>query len=438
MSSEKAAAADTNVEADLGFFDRQALHLVTAQLSNLRRGQIALSCGTHSITLGELSDIHVNLKVHNPRFFRHAVLGGTLSIAESYLRGDWECDDLTALFRLFIRNMDTTEKLDSGLSRVTRLGHRFYHWWHANSRAGSRRNVHAHYDLGNSFFKLWLDETMAYSSGYFLSSTATLKDASVEKFDRVCRKLELSPSDHVLEIGSGWGGFAIHAVKNYGCRVTTTTISKEQFELASQRIAEAGVSDRVQILLKDYRDLTGQYDKLVSIEMIEAVGHRYFDTYFRKCGELLKPAGSFVIQAIVMPERDYGTYLKSTDFIQRYVFPGGCLASVGAMLHSAGRTTNLHLVHSENFAPHYAETLRRWRRTFYERLGEVRKLNYSERFIRLWNYYLCYSEAAFEERYTGVVQLQFDKPDCRRDADSIMDSVKPERTPQLSLVQSPS
>jgi cyclopropane-fatty-acyl-phospholipid synthase len=435
MSFETATTVGKKANKDIGFFNRQARELVLRQLSGLKRGQISLTDATGSATLGDSCDLHVNLQVHHPRFFRHAVLGGTLSVAESYLRGDWDCDNLTALFRIFIRNMDATERLDSGLSRVTRLGHRFYHWLHANSKSGSRKNIHAHYDLGNSFFQLWLDETMAYSSAYFLEPTATLQEASIEKFDRVCRKLDLQPSDHVLEIGSGWGGFAIHAVQRYGCRVTTTTISQEQYDLAKQRVEDAGVSDRVTILLSDYRDLTGQYDKLVSIEMIEAVGYRYFDTYFRKCGELLKPTGSFVIQAIVMPERDYGTYLRSTDFIQRYVFPGGCLASVGALLESAGRTTDFRFVHGENFAPHYAETLRRWRRTFHSRLDEVRKLNYPERFIRLWNYYLCYSEASFEERYTGVVQLQFDKPACRRVADGILDMVKSERTARLSLLQ---
>jgi cyclopropane-fatty-acyl-phospholipid synthase len=407
---------DTRTTAGIGFFDRQAKRLLAQRLSSLQFGQINLVDAEGSQTFGHSTTSHVNLGVREPRFYRHAVLGGPLSIAESYLRGDWECDDLTELFQIFIRNGQATKQLNRGLSQVSQLGHRLYHWWHANSKIGSRKNIHAHYDLGNEFFRLWLDDTMAYSSGYFPQPTATLRDASIEKFDRVCRKLDLKPDDHVLEIGSGWGGFAIHAVTQYGCRVTTTTISQEQFDLATQRIKAAGVSDRVTILLQDYRDLCGQYDKLVSIEMIEAVGFQYFDTYFKKCGELLKPNGSFVLQAIVMPERDYGTYLRSTDFIQRYVFPGGCLASVGAILESAGRTTDLRIVDCENFAPHYAETLRHWRQAFFERLDNVRQLGYSDRFIRLWNYYLCYSEAAFEERYTGVVQIQFDKPGCRRDA----------------------
>jgi cyclopropane-fatty-acyl-phospholipid synthase len=256
---------------------------------------------------------------------------------------------------------------------------------------------------------------MAYSSGIFPTPGASLRDASVEKFDRVCRKLNLQPSDDVLEIGTGWGGFAIHAAKNYGCHVTTTTISREQLEFARQRIVEAGLASQVTLLQLDYRDLRGQFDKLVSIEMIEAVGYQFLDDYFRQCSRLLRPHGSLVLQAIVMPERGYGQYRKSVDFIQRYIFPGGCLPSLGAILASIGRATDLRFVHAEDFAPHYAETLRRWRQSFHMRLEDVRRLGYSEQFIRLWNYYLCYCEAAFEERHVGVLHIQLDKPQCRRD-----------------------
>lgn len=366
-------------------------------------------------TLGAPDDLCVAVQVHHPRFYRDAILGGTLSIAESYIRGDWDCDDLTSLFRIFVRNRHASDHLDGGVARVASYGHRLFHWLRANTRAGSRRNIAAHYDLGNDFYRLWLDETMAYSSGIFVEPGATLVEASVEKIDRVCRKLDLRAEDHVLEIGTGWGGFAIHAARHYGCRITTTTISREQFQVAQQRIGAAGVSDRVTLLQADYRDLRGQYDKLVSIEMIEAVGHRFLGDYFRQCARLLRRDGSLVLQSIVMPERGYSQYLRSVDFIQRYVFPGGCLPSLAAMLEAAGRTTDLRFVHAEDFAPHYAETLRRWRGAFHTRLDEVRRLGYSEEFIRLWNYYLCYCEAAFEERYVGVLQVQLDQPECRRD-----------------------
>lgn len=407
--------AERSSPSSIGFVNGLARRSLTDQLKNLRGGLLTLNDNLGQTTLGHAADLHATLNVRAGSFFRHAVLGGSLSVAESYLRGEWDSDDLTVLFRLLLRNLDTFDGMDRGLSRVFTLVNRLYHWWHANSREGSRRNIHAHYDLGNDFFKLWLDDTLAYSSGIFLTPTSTLHDASVEKIDRICRKLDLKPSDHLLEIGTGWGGLALHAVQKYGCRVTTTTISQQQFDVAKQRIADAGLTDRVTLLLQDYRDLAGQYDKLVSVEMIEAVGYRYFDTYFRKCSELLKPEGSFVLQGILMPDQRYAQYLKSVDFIQRYVFPGGCLPSMGSIFGSITRATDLRFVHAEDFGTHYAETLRHWRRRFHERLDEVRSLGYPERFIRLWDYYLCYCEAAFDERYTGVVQIQFDKPLCRRD-----------------------
>jgi cyclopropane-fatty-acyl-phospholipid synthase len=262
---------------------------------------------------------------------------------------------------------------------------------------------------------LWLDDTWSYSSGVFSSPNTTLRDASIEKLDRVCRKLDLRRGDHLLEIGTGWGGLAIHAAQHYGCRVTTTTISRQQFDLASRRIEAAGLTERITLLLHDYRDLTGRFDKLASIEMIEAVGHQYLDTYFRKCAQLLTPEGSMVLQAIVMPERHYEEYLHSVDFIRRYIFPGGSLPSLASVLESVGRSSQLRFVHAEDFAPHYAETLRRWRKAFRERLADVRTLGYSDELIRLWDYYLCYCEAAFEERHIGVVQIQFDNFRCRRD-----------------------
>jgi cyclopropane-fatty-acyl-phospholipid synthase len=395
--------------------NRLARRLVLRNLQELQGGTIQLVDSTGSTTLGQGGDLECAMRVHNPAFFRHAVMGGSLSVAESYLRGEWDCDDLTAFFRIFVRNIETADKIDRGLSRIAKLVNRLYHAWHINSKSGSRRNIHAHYDLGNDFFRLMLDETMAYSSGIFTAPDSTLRDASLEKMDRICRKLDLQPGDHLLEIGTGWGGLAVHAASQFGCRVTTTTISQQQFDVAWRRIDEAGLSDRVTLLFQDYRDLTGQYDKLVSVEMIEAVGHRYFDTYFRKCSELLKPDGTFVLQGIVMPDRRYAKYLRSVDFIQRYVFPGGCLPSVGAMLDSMGRATDLRFVHAEDFGTHYAQTLREWRQRFHDRLDDVRQMGFPERFIRMWNYYLGYCEAAFDERFTGVVQIQFDKPRCQRD-----------------------
>jgi len=395
--------------------DGLARRVMLRRLSALTTGELVLHAGGGVTRFGDPRGLRAVLRVHRPRFFRDVVLGGTLSVAESYIRGDWDCDDLTALFRIFVQNGDAAARFNRGLAPLLRLVHRAYQWWHANSRSGSRRNIAAHYDLGNDFFRLMLDDTLAYSSGIFPSPAASLHEASVEKFDRVCRKLNLHPDDHLLEIGTGWGGLALHAAREYGCRVTTTTISQQQYAESKRRIADAGLQDRITLLLKDYRDLNGQFDKLASIEMIEAVGHRYLDGYFRQCSRLLKPHGTLVLQAIVMPDQRYARYLKSVDFIQRYVFPGGCLPSVGAMLGSAMRATDLRLVHLEDFAPHYAHTLREWRQRFEDRLSDVGQLGYDERFVRLWRYYLCYCEAAFDERCTSVVQVQFDKPACRRD-----------------------
>jgi cyclopropane-fatty-acyl-phospholipid synthase len=410
----------SNRSTRMALLDRVGRRLLLQKLDGLSGGTINLTDASGTTRLGQHDDLSTAMHVHRPAFYRHAVLGGSLSVAESYLRGDWDCDDLTTLFRIFLRNPETTNQLNRGISQVTKLINRFYHAWHANSKAGSRRNIHAHYDLGNEFFRLMLDDTMAYSSGIFVSSTSTLHESSVEKFDRICRKLDLKPHDHLLEIGTGWGGLALHAAENYGCRVTTATISQQQFDVARERIAEAGLSDRVTLLLQDYRDLTGQFDKLVSVEMIEAVGHRYLDTYFRKCSDLLKPDGTFVLQGIVMPDQNYTRYLNSVDFIQKYVFPGGCLPSMSSILESTVRATDLRFVHGEDFGPHYAQTLREWRQRFHEHLNDVRELGYPDRFLRMWDYYLCYSEAAFDERYTGVVQIQFDKPLCRRDPLSLL------------------
>ncbi|WP_397569295.1 class I SAM-dependent methyltransferase [Schlesneria sp. T3-172] len=397
------------------WIDRAAKKILFNRLRGMNRGEVTVEDGSAKETLGVKNHLSAVLHIHRCRFYRDAVCGGALSVAESYLRGDWDCDQLTSLFRILIRNADATARLSGGLAHLTGVFQRLYHRWHYNSKSGSRRNIAAHYDLGNDFFKLCLDESMAYSSGIFLAPNESMKDASIEKIDRLCRKLDLRPQDHLLEIGSGWGGLAIHAAHNYGCRVTTTTISHEQFRLTRNRIDQHNLSDKVTVIEQDYRDVTGTFDKLVSVEMIEAVGYAYFDAYFKKCASLLKPSGTMAIQAIVLPERDYETYLRNTDFIQRYIFPGGCLPSLGAMLESVGRVTDLRFVHAEDFAPHYAETLRQWRRVFHEQLPEIRRQGFPERFLRMWHYYFCYCEAVFEERAAGVIQVQFDKPDCRRD-----------------------
>lgn len=413
--------------APLRSLDRLARRGLAASLRSLASGRLTVLDGDGRLEFGQppeeansttgesSSDLEATVVVHDPAFYRHAFLGGNLSIAESYLRGDWSSPDLTSLFRLFTRNLELSDRMDSGLRRLCQLPARLYHAWHANSRAGARRNIHEHYDLGNEFFALMLDESLAYSSGIYPHSASTLAEASWEKMDRLCRKLDLQPTDELLEIGTGWGGLAMHAAAHYGCHVTTTTISREQHREATRRIAAAGLADRVQVLLTDYRDLQGQYDKIVSVEMVEAVGHKFLPGYFEQLSRLLRPAGTVALQAIVLGEQRHAQYLRSVDFIQRYVFPGGCLPSVGSLVSAAAQRSDLRLVHLEDFASHYARTLADWRWRFLERLEDVRRLDYPTRFVRLWNYYLCYCEAGFAERYLSVAHLQFDKPGCHRD-----------------------
>lgn len=399
-----------------GLRERLGQQMLHRMLGPMTTDRIALcdSLGSREYGGVEPAGLESVVRIRSPRFYR-AVLGGSLGIAESYLRGEWDCDDLTTLFRIFLRNQSAWSKWSRRTGWLTGWWQRAWHAFRDNTRRGSRRNIAAHYDLGNDFYRLWLDETWAYSSAVFPHPSSSLTAGSLEKFDRICRKLELEPTDQLLEIGSGWGGFALRAAEQYGCRVTTTTISPAQREIAAQRFEQSPARSRLTLLDQDYRDLRGSFDKLVSIEMIEAVGHRHLDEYFRQCGQLLRPQGSMVLQAIVIPERRHAQYLRSVDFIQRYVFPGGCLPSLAAICESVGRSSDLRVVHVEDFAPHYAETLRQWRLRFNAQLAEVRRLGYDERLIRIWNYYLSYCEAGFAERSIGVVQVQLDKPLCRRD-----------------------
>jgi cyclopropane-fatty-acyl-phospholipid synthase len=291
---------------------------------------------------------------------------------------------------------------------------RLFAWRHRNTRGGSRANIAAHYDLGNDLFERFLDPSMTYSSAVFEDDDCDLASAQRAKYDRLCGKLALRPDDHVLEIGSGWGGFAIHAATHYGCRVTTTTISRQQFELARERVARAGVADRVEILMTDYRDLAGTYDKLVSIEMVEAVGHQYMEEFFRLCCERLRPDGLCAIQAIVHADQVFEESKRTVDFIKRYIFPGGSLPCVWSMCDAAKNATDFRLIHLEDIGEHYARTLAMWRQRFLENREAIRGLGYEERFLRMWEFYLAYCEGAFEERAIGAVQTLFARPEARR------------------------
>lgn len=355
----------------------------------------------------------VQVRVSDPGAWLDLATGGTIGAAEAYMQGKWQASDLTGLMRILVLNREVMDGLERGLARLGQPLLRLVHWYRRNSRRGSRRNIHAHYDLGNELFSLFLDPTMMYSSAVYPRADSSLEEAAVHKLELICRKLELGPDDHLLEIGTGWGGLALHAARHYGCRVTTTTISANQLEHARRRVAEAGLADRVTVLSTDYRDLRGQFDKLVSVEMIEAVGLRYLDDYFRACSERLKPCGRMLLQAIVIADRHFEQAKRSVDFIQKYIFPGGALPSMAAMLDSVARRTDLQLSGLQDIGLDYARTLGDWRERFLARLADVRALGYPDEFIRMWEWYLAYCEAGFRERATSTVQLVFDKPRCR-------------------------
>jgi len=399
--------------------DKLARRIVHSRLENIETGQIVISeTGGHA-TYGrvtEESSLTARLHIENPSFYRDIAFGGAIGAGEAYMQGYWSCTDLTAMLRILLQNRGVLQKVDSGAARLSRPIQKVMHFFNRNTQEGSRRNIAAHYDLGNDFYRLWLDPTMMYSGAYFDSPDATLAEASTAKLDRICRKLSLSPGDSVIEIGTGWGGFAIHAARQYGCHVTTTTISKQQHEFAEKAVREAGLEDRITLLFDDYRDLKGSYDKLVSIEMIEAVGHEFHATFFRKCCELLKPDGQMLLQAITIADQRYDRYKTDVDFIKRYIFPGGCLTSVTDMSGTMTRHTDMRVIHLEDIGPHYATTLRHWHDRFFERINDVRALGYSEAFIRMWQYYLCYCESAFIERAIGTVQMLVMRPDARCDS----------------------
>jgi cyclopropane-fatty-acyl-phospholipid synthase len=354
--------------------------------------------------------LSATVEVVHPQFWADAAFGGTTGAGEAFIHGHWHSDDLVALVRIMVLNRHIMAEMEGGLAFLTAPLRRIFHFMNRNSKDGSRRNIAAHYDLGNDFFQLFLDDTMAYSCGIFERPESTLYEASVAKFDAACDKLALEPTDHLVEIGTGWGGLAIHAARKYGCRVTTTTISKEQYALAKERVAAAGLSDRIDLRLDDYRDLTGRYDKLISIEMIEAVGHHYLDTYIAKCSSLLKPNGAMLLQAITIQDQIYQDALKGVDFIQRFVFPGSFIPSVTAITDAVTRSSDMKVFHLRDIGPHYATTLRKWRESFFANIGRVRALGYPEEFIRLWDYYLCYCEGGFAERQLGDVHMLMVKP----------------------------
>ncbi|MBI3245875.1 MAG: class I SAM-dependent methyltransferase [Deltaproteobacteria bacterium] len=397
--------------------DRLARHALYSRMQHLQDGEIIFVDTGDRHVFGSRTEnlpLSVTIDVHDPRFYRDVAFSGDVGAGESYMSGRWSCSNLTDFIRIIVRNRQVLTTMEKGLAWMATPARKALHYFRRNSKTGSRKNIAAHYDLGNDFFELFLDETLMYSCAIFEREESTLYEASVAKNERICRKLQLSSQDHLLEIGTGWGGFALHAAQRYGCRVTTTTISQEQHRLARQRIAAAGLSDRVTVLREDYRDVKGQYDKLVSIEMIEAVGHQYLDTFFRCCSRLLKPQGMMLLQGITIADQYYEQARRSVDFIKKYIFPGSFLPSVAAICQSLARATDLRLFHLEDQGPHYATTLRHWRERMFANLSQLRALGYPDTFVRMWEYYLCYCEGGFQERVLGDVQMLLVKPLCRR------------------------
>jgi len=397
--------------------DRIARRSVFSLLTKLKHGRITIVEGNHRHRFGEksgTSSLKAEVRVQHSQFYSRILFGGSIGAAEAYMEGLWSADDLTALMRIVALNRQAAASMEKGLARLMAPLYRLYHSARKNTKVGSRKNILAHYDLGNGFYSLFLDNTMTYSCGIFEDEQSTLEDASVAKYDRICKKLRLKPGDRVLEIGTGWGGFAVHVAQNYGVHVTTTTISNEQHAFAEKRFQNAGLEGQVSLLKKDYRDLTGEFDRLVSIEMIEAVGHHFYNIFFQTCSKLIKNDGLMALQAITIGDQIFDRHKRSVDFIKRYIFPGSCIPSIAAISNAVAGSSELRLIHLEDITPHYARTLREWRRRFFNNLDKVRDMGYSDTFIRMWEYYLCYCEGGFAERYIGDVQMVFAKPLYRR------------------------
>lgn len=389
------------------FGEQDTLPLVLRGLLKLRHGQIHFR-GEWNGTVGEVSDLEVTVDIHHKDLIDLIFKNGVLGAAEGYIRGYWSSENLVELIQILARNRDVLDKINQNLiSQASQLLLKAWYRSRKNSLAGSRKNIVEHYDLSNEFFKLFLDSSMMYSSAVYKHKEMTLEQASDYKKELICQKLQLKPMDHLVEIGSGWGGFAIYAAQHYGCKVTTITISQAQYNEAIQRVANAGLSHRVNVQLKDYRLLEGKFDKLVSIEMIEAVGEQYLSNYFNQCRSLLKPNGLGLIQAITIEDARYKKALHSVDYIKRYIFPGSFIPSISVLTQAASEQ-KLRLKHLEDIGQSYAETIHQWRERFLNAEAQVLALGFDENFIRMWDFYLCYCEGGFKEGVISDAQLLFE------------------------------
>ena len=397
--------------------DKIAKQIICNYFNQIKAGEIVLADESEVKVFGELTPsfpLQATINVQSSKMYLDIVAKGLNGFAESYIKGLWTCDNLTNLVRIFTRNRDVSNQFEGGIASLAVYFLKLSHSFRENNLQESIKNIHAHYDLGNDFFSTFLDETRMYSCAIFNKPETSLHEASITKIDRICSKLKLSSTDHLLEIGTGWGGFALHVAKNYGCRITTTTISQEQFIFASDLIKKHGLQDKVTVLKKDFRELDGQFDKLVSIEMIEAIGYKLYNKFFQKCATLLKPDGLLVIQAITISDNLFEESKDFIDFIKKYIFPGSCIPSITSLC-SAATSTDIKLFHLEDITPHYVRTLQEWKKYFLENTNKVKSLGFTNSFIRMWIFYLCYCEGGFIERQIGNVQMVFAKPLCRRD-----------------------
>ena len=387
--------------------------LVHKQLSQINNASIVIEDGDEMKRFGNSKSLTARIKVISPSFYKNIVFGGSIGASESFIRGEWKSPNLTKVIQVFARNTEAQDKLESFFIFLLQPFFRVIHRLNQNTIKGSKKNISRHYDLSNDFFKLFLDKKMMYSSAIYKTKKTSLEDAAANKLNVICKKLKLKKSDHLIEIGSGWGGFAIFAAKNYGCKVTTTTISIEQYRYTKNRIREMGLTKQIRVFLKDYRSLRGQFDKLVSIEMIEAVGHQFYDEYFSVISRLLKADGEALIQAITIKDQRYSHAIKSVDFIQKYIFPGSCIPSLTAIQNSLTKSTDLVINDVRDIGRHYAITLAHWRENFIKNKKNIRKLGFDEEFLRMWLFYFAYCEGGFEEKVISDVHLHITKPGYR-------------------------
>jgi cyclopropane-fatty-acyl-phospholipid synthase len=392
---------------------RLARALVFKQLKKIGIGYISIQEGAKKFSFGKKGSLSAHITVHDPRFYGALAFGGSIGVSEAFMQKFWSVNDLTRLIRIMAINQNAMDQLESLFNVFLKPILKCLHYLNQNSVKGSRINISKHYDLGNDFFSLFLDSTMMYSSAVFKNSQDSLHKGSIHKLEMVCQGLELNAEDHVIEIGSGWGGFAIYAAQNYGCKVTTTTISKQQYLYVKQKIKDLKLTHKITVLLSDYRHLKGQFSKLVSIEMLEAVGYQYYDTYFEVCAHLLKADGIAFIQTITIADQRYEKAKHSVDFIQRYIFPGSCIPSITALQNSITQSSDLKIYQIQDIGDHYARTLALWREAFFKRLPEVKALGFDDVFIRMWHFYLAYCEGGFKEKAISDIHLKLVKPGYR-------------------------